>query len=167
MYFTFDSMPPHARLWIYQANRAFTSAEKEQIGGGLLTLCKQWAAHGTPLHTSFIIAYDQFVILSVDERQNGASGCSIDSSVHYLKSLQKELGLDFFDRTTVAFLQQEKINTHPLTELKTLFKNQTLSAQTIAFNNTVNTKVEWEKRWKVPVKDTWLARFLPKSAVPG
>ena len=165
MYLPFDSMPAHSRLWIYQANRPFSAAESDQLQAGLKSLCEQWSAHGAPLHTSFNIRLDQFVVLVVDEQQAGASGCSIDGSVRYLKSLQEVLSLDFFDRITIAFLIQGKIITYPLAELKTLFESQTLSAGTISFDNTVTSKADWEAHWQTPVKDSWMARYLPKTAV--
>lgn len=167
MYQSFDSLPSDARLWIYQANRTFNPVEKEQLFNGLKVLCEQWSAHGTPLRTSFTIQFDQFVIMAVDEKVNGASGCSIDGTVRYMKKFQDQLGIDFFDRTLVAFLKEGKIITHPITELRNLIESQVLSAETVTFNNTLTTKSEWEKHWRVPVKDFWLARYLPKTAVTG
>ncbi len=167
MYRSFDSMPAHARLWIYQANRSFSTAEKEQLFNGLKDLCEQWSAHGTPLQTSFVIQFDQFIIMAVDEQVNGASGCSIDGTVRFMKSLQDQLGIDFFDRTRVAFLKEGKIIVHTVTEVRNLFESQALSAETVTFNNTVTTKAEWEKHWRVPVKESWLARYLPKTSVAG
>ncbi len=167
MFLPFDSMPGHSRVWIYQANRTFTGPEKEHLLGGLKSLCDEWAAHGNPLPSSFNVQFDQFIVLAVDEQPAGISGCSIDGSVRYLKSLQEKLGLDFFDRNQVAFMQHNKIVLHTLGELKTLFEAQTLTGNTIAFNNLVNTKAEWENHWRSPVKESWLAGYLPKSAVLG
>ncbi len=167
MYLPFESLPGHSRIWIYQSSRTFSSTEKKQLSAGLKELCEQWSAHGTPLHTSFTVEFDQFVIMAVDEQQHGASGCSIDGSVRYLKSLQNELGLDFFDRSEIAFLHNDKISLYPLTELKSLFESRTLSPDTITFNNLVNTKDEWTADWKQPVRSSWVARYLPKTAVAG
>ncbi len=158
-------MPGHSRVWVYQANRMFTVAERNHLNTELQELCNQWSTHGTPLRASFTLQFDQFVVMAVDEHHQGASGCSIDGSVHFLKSLQNNLGLDFFDRTRVAFLMDQKVVQHGLSELKTLFESKTLSAGTISFDNTVNTKDAWEKGWQVPVGNSWLARYLPKSAV--
>ncbi len=96
MHVPFEKLPGHSRLWIYQANRPLTADEKEYLTQGLKDLCDQWSAHGVPLRTSFALPFDRFVVLAVDE---GASGCSIDSSVRFLKGLQEKLGIDFFDRT--------------------------------------------------------------------
>jgi hypothetical protein len=167
MYLPFESLPEHSRVWIYQANRAFTPGEKNQLATGLKALCEQWSAHGTPLHTSFAIAFDQFVVMIVDEKQHGASGCSIDGSVRYLKGLQNELCLDFFDRSNVAILKDSGVVLYPLTELKSLFERRTLSGDTITFNNLVGTKAEWAMHWQQPVSSSWMARYLPKTAVAG
>lgn len=167
MYVKFELLPDHSRVWVYQSTRAFTDSEKEELTKGLTSLSNQWSAHGTPLHTSFTIAFDQFVIMAVDEQLQGASGCSIDGSVRYLKSLQSALGLDFFDRSGIAFLENGKVKVYPMTELKSLFDTQTLSAGTITFNNLVNTKAEWSSQWQVAVKNSWMARFLPKMTVGG
>ncbi len=155
-------MPGHARLWIYQANRALTASEKEYLGEGLKDLCDQWSAHGVPLRTSYTLPFDRFAVLAVDE---GASGCSIDSSIRFLKGLQGKLGIDFFDRSQVAFLKDGKVISFSLKDLKGMFENQALTADTIAFNNLVVTKEEWEKQWQSTVRDSWIARHLPKSAV--
>ncbi len=165
MYKQFDSMPAHSRLWVYQANRKFTVAEREILEEGLKSLCTQWTAHGAPLQTSFTIIYNQFVVIVVDEEVHGASGCSIDSSVHFLHGLQRDLGLDFFDRSQVAFKDGEDIFIYPFTSIKNLLADKTLSPETLSFNNAVTTKADWEKQWLIPVKDSWMARFLPKTPV--
>jgi hypothetical protein len=167
MYKTFDSMPDHSRLWVYQANRQFTVGEKQILEEGLKTLCTDWTAHGAPLYTSFTIAYDRFVVIVVDEEVHGASGCSIDSSVHFLHGLQRDLGLDFFDRSQVAFNDGNDIFSHPFNAVKTLLSDRTLSPETLSFNNAVTTKADWETQWLVPVKNSWMARFLPKTPVAG
>ncbi|CAN5190174.1 hypothetical protein BH09BAC3_BH09BAC3_01900 [soil metagenome] len=167
MYFPFETLPDHSRIWIYQSNRAFTSSEKVELESGLKALCDQWSAHGTPLHTSFILAFDQFVIMAVDEHQQGASGCSIDGSVRFLKDLQLKEGLDFFDRSRVAFIINGKIELYPVTQLKTLFENQTLTGASITLNNLVGTKAEWRSSWQMPAQNSWLAKYLPKTAVTG
>ncbi len=164
MYKPFEEMPGFARVWIYQANRKFTPADRTNVESALMQLCASWSAHGAPLHTSFRIEFDQFVILTVDERAAGASGCSIDGSVRILKDFQQAAGLDFFDRQQVAFLKGDAISLFPTSELKTLFENNVLSKEQITFNNAITTKAEWEHSWKVPVKDSWLSRYLPKTA---
>lgn len=164
MYVPFDSIPADARLWIYQANRLLTAEEKAAIENGLVHLCETWTAHGAPLRTSFHIAFDLFIILVVDENQAGASGCSIDGSVRLLKDLQERLRLDFFNRKWAAFKSGNKAVLHPISQLNSLFEKNILSADSITFNNALTTKADWARQWQTSVRDSWLARYLPKPA---
>jgi hypothetical protein len=54
----------------------------------------------------------------------------------------------------IAFLDGELTQVLPLAE----FKKQ-LTPQTVVYNNLVNTKSEYESKWKVPLTESWLARF--------
>jgi hypothetical protein len=163
MLIPFHEMPDFARLWIYQANRKLTFDEKSIIETGLRQLCEEWAAHGTPLKTSYKIEFNQFIILAVDERDAGASGCSIDSTVRLLQNLQKQIGIDFFDRQKIAFAKGEEVLLYPLSELKSLFESGILNGEGITFNNALTSKGEWEQMWQIPAKASWLSRYLPKS----
>jgi len=162
---SFEELADTSRLWIYQASRIFTGAEEQMIQEELQAFCEQWAAHGHPLKTGFKIVHGQFVILAADETYHLPSGCSIDSSVHVIQSLEKKTGIDFFDRTLVAFRLNEEVKLIPMNKLKDDFANGTLTSETLSFNNLIATKGEWQNNWLVPVKNSWLARYLPKSVV--
>jgi len=164
MYLPFEQLPGDARLWIYQADRNLSDAERAAVENSLHHLCETWSAHGTPLHTSFRMEYNQFIILAVDERQAGASGCSIDGTVRLLKSMQERLGIDFFNRQQVAFADGESVRLYRMSELKTLFEKGILTADSVTFNNALTTKADWEQGWRVPARDSWLSRHLPKAA---
>ncbi len=165
MYIPFEQLPPHSRIWIYQADRSFSLEEERVIFDVLKDFCSQWLAHGNPLQTSFKIQYHRFIILSVDESSAGASGCSIDGSVRVLKELGNQLNIDFFDRTKIAFLVDGQIQSYPLGQLNFLFESNKLIASSPTFNNLVATKGEWEKSWQTTVERSWLIKYLPKNAL--
>ncbi len=165
MFIPFKEIPPHARVWVYQADRAFTTDEKALIDEKLTEMCENWNAHGTPLHCSYALPYNHFIVLAVDESKAGASGCSIDGSVRSLKEIQAATGIDFFNRRNLAFLVQQELMVMPQAEFKTRWADQTLTGETLTFNNLVATKADWETGWHVQVKDSWLVTLIPKSAV--
>jgi len=165
MLIPFEKLAPHSRIWIYQADRPFSHEEEKVISNSLLSFCSQWEAHGNSLQTSFKVEYHQFVILVVDESSAGASGCSIDGSVRVLKELGNQLTIDFFDRTKVAFLKNNKIQSYSLNQLKSLFESGELTASSQTFNNLVINKAEWEINWKTPVEKSWLTKYLPKDTL--
>jgi hypothetical protein len=165
MFIPFSELSNESRLWIYQGNRPFSHAEEKLITETLSAFCERWAAHSNPLKTSFKIEHNQFIVLAADESFGLPSGCSIDGSVHVIKALQEKTHIDFFDRSLVAFWIVGKVRLSPLASLKDEFASGTLTAETSAFNNLVATKAEWQTGWLSPVKNSWLARYLPKAVV--
>jgi hypothetical protein len=165
MFVLFEKLPATARIWIYQSNRPLSAEEEKTISSSLQSFCSQWEAHGYPLYTSFKIEYHRFVILSVDESSAGASGCSIDGSVRVLKALGDQLNVNFFDRSNIAFIEDEKIQTYPLIKLKALFESARLTPHSQTFNNLVASKAEWETSWKISAQKSWLTKYLPKDTL--
>ena len=90
MFVKFENLPSHSRVWIYQSNRKFTTQEVEFITEKAILFTNQWTKHGSDLQGSFVIKYNQFLILAVDEGFNNVSGCSIDSSVRFVKELETQ-----------------------------------------------------------------------------
>ena len=161
MYVPFESLPPTARVWIFQSKRPFTAEEEQFMQTRLKSFAAEWRVHGTPLNTSFLIAHRQFIVLGVDETQQMASGCSIDSSVRALKDLEQSFGLSLFERDQVAFKTGDGVLTIPMAKLKENFANGILNEDTLTFYNLVDTKAQLDTEWLVPAKETWLKRYLP------
>lgn len=162
MYVPFNELQEESRLWVYTASRRLTTAEIKQVERELQNFCEEWAAHGTPLKTSFQVLANQFIVLAVDENHHNPSGCSIDSSVRVLRSLEHALGVELLNRSTVAFERNQDVILVPLPELKQQFQQGLLHPATITFNTLVTTKNELEARWKLPAEKTWLVKYLPK-----
>jgi enoyl-[acyl-carrier-protein] reductase (NADH) len=158
-------MPDSSRVWIYQSNRKLSQQELTLISDTLKNFCSQWAAHGTDLQTSFDVQYNRFVILSVNEQNASASGCSIDGSVHIIRSLEQQLNIDFFNRTEVAFWNGGEISTYPLQDLKKLFHEGRLTETSLSFNTLVKTLGEWRTHGLVQLANSWLKRYIPKIPV--
>ena len=155
-----ESLSSHARVWIYQSNRKFTEDEAEYIANQAEKFVSQWAAHGQELKSTFQVLRNQFLVFFVDEDHNSASGCSIDSSVNFVKSLESKFGLNFFDRTLVAVSDQEDVTLFSLSEIKQKVAEGAINEQTMVFNNLVKDKREFEEAWVVPAKDSWLKRYF-------
>ncbi len=158
---TFD---PGSRVWIYQCNRLFTISEALETEDLLKEFTSQWKSHGTPVKGAAYLLFGQFIILIADEQATGVSGCSTDSSVRMIKDIEQKFSVNLFDRMTLAFIINEKIQLLPLNQLQYGIDNRFITADTLYFNNTVQTKDELKKNWIIPVKDSWLAnKFLSKS----
>ena len=95
-----------------------------------------------------------------DETATGVSGCSTDSSVHLIKSIEEKFKVQLFDRQNLAFVVKEKIQLLPLNQLDYAVENNFIDGDTIYFNNTVLSKKEMLEKWIIPVKESWLAKRL-------
>ncbi len=65
-----------------------------------------------------------------------------------------------FDRQNLAFAVKEKIELLPLNQLQYAVNNNFIQADSLYFNNLVQTKEELENNWLISVKNSWLMKKL-------
>ena len=160
MFVKFENLHSHSRVWIYQSNRKFTTQEVEFITEKAILFTNQWTKHGSDLQGSFVIKYNQFLILAVDEGFNNVSGCSIDSSVRFVKELEKFMGVDMMNKMNISFKDDDHINIVTMSDFKEFIKSNKITSETIVFNNMISTKEELETQWEVSLNNSWHKRFL-------
>ena len=151
---------PDSRVWIYQSSRLFTIHEALQIEELLNEFTAKWLSHGVPVKGAGYLFFGQFIILIADEQASGVSGCSTDSSVRLIKDIEQRFDVNMFDRTTLAFVVKDKTQLLPLSQLQYAVDNGFINADTLYFNNLVQTKEELENNWIVPIKNSWLTRKI-------
>jgi hypothetical protein len=148
----------NSRVWIYQANRTFNSEEEKHILQKLAGFTSQWQAHGHQLTALAEIRYHRFIVLMVDESKVGASGCSIDTSVHLLKEIERQFNVSLFDRFNIAYRPAPgEIDSCSRNEFEKLLVSGLITENTIVFNNLIQTVKELNSKWEVPLKDSWHA----------
>ncbi len=156
----FEALPDESRVWIYQSNRSFTDAEITEIKEGLAQFLTQWTAHGSQLNAGFTIRYKRFIEIALDQSHTGASGCSIDASVHFIQEIERNYDVVLLDRMNVSYKQGEYIAYKTLQDFKKMAKDRAISKNTIVFNNLVTNKLEFTEHWEVPASESWHSRFL-------
>ena len=162
-----ENFSDHSRVWIYQCSRLFFMSEALQIEEILENFVEGWKSHGTPVKGYANLFFGQFIVLIADEDKAGVSGCSTDSSVHIIKTIEKQFKVDMFDRQTLAFIIKNKVQLLPLSQLNYAVENNFINLETTYINNTVSTKKELMENWLIPVKNSWLAKRikLPASII--
>jgi len=156
----FDRLPDSARIWIYQSSRTFTPIEEGLIRQMADQFVIEWTAHGNNLNAGAAILYRHFLILSVDEKINGASGCSIDASVRFIKHIENRLNIDLMVRAKIAYLKDGEVKLTDMKHLKNEMDTQTITEDTLIFNNLVQTKGALKDQWLIPAKDSWMKRYF-------
>ena len=158
---------PTSRVWVYQSHRLLTLGEALNLEDLLQHFADNWKSHGTPVKGAAYLFFGQFIVLMADETATGVSGCSTDSSVRFIKEIEKLFGITLFDRTALAFVVKDKVQVLPLSQLTYSYENGFIQADTLYFNNLVQTRAELETKWIIPVSDSWLARKLPALRSSG
>lgn len=165
MFIEFNQMPEHSRIWIYQTDRQLDKSELAAIDLALRHFTQQWEAHQHPLQASYQILYNRFIILAVDASYYEPSGCSIDKSVAMIKQIEQEFALNLFDRLAIAYLENTRVITLKIKDLKEKLAQGEFSSQTIIFNNAVQSKGELSKNWQIPAGQSWLAKYFKKEVI--
>jgi hypothetical protein len=160
MFTPFENLPEESKIWIYQSNRKFSDDEMVEIETDLKVFIENWSAHGTGLEASYLLKYNRFIILSVNQEVQQATGCSIDSSVAFIQSLEQKYQVDLLDKMNVTFKNGEHIAHKSLIDFKRMAKEKAVTANTIVFNNLVNTIEEFNENWEVSAGESWHSRFF-------
>lgn len=155
-----ESFPPDARVWVYQSSRTFSEKEVAEVQGALVAFSRQWTSHNLKLKATGEVLYNRFIVLAVDESQAGASGCSIDKSVAFIRSLQTVLDTDLFDRMRFAFLSEGEMYSIPREEFASLYAKGEINDSTLVFDPLVDTVGKLRNEFIKPLGQSWHIRMV-------
>ena len=150
-----ESLSPYSKIWVYQADRDLSEKEVETISDYLISFCREWTAHNQQLLADFEISHKRFIVLKVDETHTNTSGCSIDKSVNALKDLSKELGVNFFNRMALPYLQNHEIKTVDFNHIEEALEQKKIIGSTLFFDLNVKTLGQFRKAFLIQLKEHW------------
>jgi hypothetical protein len=157
---TTEQLPGDARVWIYQAEREFSQHEIVELEKEVTAFIDSWTSHSKSVKAGFEIRYNRFLILMLDENHVSAGGCSIDSSVHFIKSMESRFQNVLTDRMKFAFKTGSEVEVVSKNEFEKLLADGTITTDTSVFNNLITTKRQLDTDWEVPVKQSWHRQFF-------
>jgi hypothetical protein len=155
----FDRLPPDARLWIFAAERPLTPEESRRVLAETDAFIDQWTAHGMPLTAGRELRHQRFLLIGVDERSAGASGCSIDALVRRMQQLERELGMELVNNGPVLYREGDEIQRVPRERFAELAASGTVRPSTMVFDNTLTRVGDLAAgKWEVKAADAWHGR---------
>ncbi len=155
MYSDSKNLPGHSRVWIYQSGRKLNPEEEKAIIELGVQFVNNWTAHNRELLGSFEIRHHLFLIFMIDQNHAGASGCSIDKSVHFIQQIEKQFNLSLLDRMIFAYKNDGEIQLVKMNEFNSLLSQGKINSDTIVYNNLVDTKTDLENNWEIPLSKSW------------
>lgn len=152
--------PDATRVWIYQSHPVLTPQQVTRLEPLLTRFCAEWVSHRRDLRATGMVLLDRFVVLAVDESLADASGCSIDSSVRFLQSVERELGVTLFDRMRFSYEAEGAVHTVDHETFVARYASGALTAETIVYDTLVTTLGAMRTAWRKPLRDSWHARLV-------
>lgn len=161
MLISFDTLPKNARIWIFPSSRLLNDSDVLKIEEHCSAFLQSWTAHKMDLDAAFKIIDHAFLVISVDEKNTGASGCSLDKLHQFVKQLGMELSVSFLERLNITFLQENGETTIlPIKEVEKKIQHAEINAETRVYDITLLSVEELSSKFQVPLRDTWLSRYL-------
>jgi hypothetical protein len=155
----FEQLPSDARLWIFAAERPLSEAERSRVLEETDAFISQWMAHGVPLSAGRDLRHNQFVLVGVDERAAGVSGCSIDALVRRMQQLETVLGFELINNGPVLYREGDAVVRVSRDRFAELAASGTVNPNTRVFDNTLTRVGDLVAgKWEVKAADSWHAR---------
>lgn len=153
----FHTLPEESRVWIYGVVQKITNEQENYILQSISDHLQNWEAHKSPLTAGVTILENRFIIVAVDESENGASGCSIDALQKLMQNLEKELSISLMNRLNVFCIIEGEIECIAINKLAI-----NTNKNTLFYDLTIQQKSELTNFVK-SIKSGWCAHLLSKS----
>ena len=150
----FNTAADQSRIWIYAAEHKLTKDQENHILKVISNHLQNWEAHKVPLTAGVTILENHFIIVTLDESENEASGCSIDTLQKLIQNLEKELSVSLLNRLNVFCRIDDKIQCVPSFKLESIAK-----ANTLFYDLTIQNKSELHSYLK-PICEGWCAHLV-------
>jgi len=155
----FASVPDDARLWVFAAAHPLDAPGRAVLLGEVDRFLAQWTAHGTPVVAGREWRDDRFLLIGVDERSTGLSGCSIDALVRSLRALEHRIGAPMVDAPPVWYRSPSGIEAVTRDAFESLAAQGEVGPETIVFDNTLASVGELRAgRFELPAREAWHGR---------
>lgn len=148
------------RIWIYTLSKELTNEQLVDFKNRCQSFVNSWTAHDVSLDASFDLYQNRLLIFKVNEDKYNASGCSIDKQLRFVKELEQTFSLELLNRLLVAYENNNQVEVVKASQIKELLVNNSITANTLVFDNTITESTQLTTKWKQPLQATWLSKYL-------
>lgn len=157
----FEALPDDARVWVFGTAAPVDEIDAAKVLAAADAFLVQWQAHGHPLTGARDWRDERFLAVGVDQRTEGASGCSIDGLFRTLQGLERAIGTSLVGGGRVFFRDALGL-VHSVTrqEFEALAARGEADATTPVFDTTVTTAAVYRTAFERPASESWHADLL-------
>ncbi len=149
-----------ASVWFYFTPDRLSQEQVSQFEFQSNEFLRSWNTHGKPNAGDVFLLERRLIIIVGENGVEGISGCSIDKSVAWIKSLSLEWGMDLMDRNWVMFEKsQGVIEFSRLNLFWALRKAHEVTDDSLIFDTSLQTLGQLRREFKKPFSQSWHARM--------
>ncbi len=161
----FAKLPDDARVWIFGASAPVDDLDATELLVAVDAFLLQWKAHGHALTCGREWRDERFLVVGVDQRTEGASGCSIDGLFRTLQGIESAVGASLVGGGNVFFEDSAGlVHAIPRADFELLSKSGGVSAATPVLDTTITTMGDYRKRFRRAAAESWHAALLTPRA---
>lgn len=151
------SLPDHARVWIYAADRTLGESEQIRLIELLDSFCANWRSHGRPVKSTATVIEGRFAVIAGEIPGGDISGCGIDASVHALDEAANELGLRWMPALSIHFRGSDgSISSVSRSEFRSMARSGDVTSRTRVFDLSLQSVGDLRAgRFEQPAESTW------------
>jgi hypothetical protein len=154
-----EQFPENAKLWFYWIPRPLTDEEMAYFQASKQSFLSQWNTHGRANVADAWLIENRCIVVIAGNEFEGVSGCSIDKSVAWIRSLSASWQVDLLDRNWVMFLSQSgQWEMSKLSQFWALRKALVVDDHTQLIDSTITQFSEMEQLVK-PFAQSWHAQM--------
>jgi hypothetical protein len=159
----FAKLPDDARVWIFGAAAPVDDVDEKKLLAATDAYLLQWKAHGHPLTCAREWREERFLVIGVDQRTEGASGCSIDGLFRTLQGLERAIGTSLVGGGLVYFRDaQGSVHAISRAEFEKLAAAGAVAAGTPVYDTTVTMAGDYRARFERTAGESWHATLLAR-----
>ena len=143
--------------------KMITKKEKVFISKSLESFCEKWTSHNNSVKSSYIINFDSFIILFADQNINKVSGCAIDEQSRIIRQIGNNLKIKILPYINTGVFINNKLVFLSKEEIISKLNSNEINGDSDIINITIKSKKDYEEKWILKIKESWLKNFLAQK----
>ncbi len=163
MFIPFNKISVNYTCWVYQIEKMITQKEKVFISKSLESFCEKWTSHNNSVKSSYVIDFDSFIILFANQSINKVSGCAIDEQSRVIRQIGNNLKIKILPYINTGVFIKKKLVFLSKEEIISKLNSNEINGDSDIINITIKNKKDYEEKWILKIKDSWLKNFLAQK----
>jgi len=157
----FETLPDSARVWVFGSDRHIPEEETQTLMKAVEDFLSNWKAHGEPLTVGYEWRFGRLLVVAVDQRTAGASGCSIDGLFRVLQELGPRIGATLVGGGRVYYRDSNgDVQSAERSELKALAASGAISDDSVVFDTSLTDLGSLRSGFEKAARKSWAAKML-------